>query len=149
MPSPSDPSLYLPKNSLSKSKLKIKSEMEIHGELCSLGSAIQGVQVTSDQKGRPNVKFEAHNKFTCLCKICKMHGSNDMECDNQESKISPLLYSDPKDAKSFPMLLEYLVQPMQDIEPCSFLITDTFFINEEGKPYLFVRTDRDGKIVQP
>jgi len=65
------------------------------------------------------------------------------------NKISPLRYSDPKDAKTFPMLLEILVTPTPDVEPCSFLIVDTFFINEEGKPYLFVRTDRDGKIVQP
>ena len=36
---------------------------------------------------------------------------------------------------------------MSEIESCTLLVTDSVFLSEEGKPILFVKTDRDGKLI--
>lgn len=56
------------------------------------------------------------------------------------------LYSDPKDSASYFKLVEQLISPTSEIESCVCLITDTVFIGEDGKPQLFAKTDRDGRV---
>ena len=56
------------------------------------------------------------------------------------------LYSSPKDAYTYHKFVEQLISPAGEVESCTCLITDTVFISDDGKPQLFVKTDRDGKV---
>lgn len=126
---------------------KIKTQLEMQGEICSFGSKVDGnFTAPSLLTGQQVVKFQASIDFTCRCKICElqMAKANGSSTTPREKKWA--LYSNPREASSFCRLVEQLISPTSEIESCTCLITDSVFISEDGKPQLFVKTDRDGKL---
>jgi len=126
---------------------KLKSQLEMQGEVCSFGSKVNdNFTAPSLITGQKVVKFQASIDFTCVCKICEMQMAKvNLENATAASKQWGL-YSNPKESTSYYKLIEQLISPSHEIESCACLITDTIFINDEGKPNLYAKTDRDGKV---
>ena len=56
------------------------------------------------------------------------------------------LYMKPELSASYYRLIDLLISPSSEIESCNILITDSVFLGDDGKPILFAKTDRDGRV---